>query len=563
MLHGPIWLALLALSGGAQEELPVATLLLDHAALTRGMGQIARDHDGTAAVVPVGVSRAGRSIEALRLRRGADFPGRPAILLVANVDGPLAWTSSVAVDLARALLERAADDAAARALLETTTLYVLPRANPDAAEARFAAPRAEVEATGLGVDNDRDGRLGEDGPADVDGDGVIAWMRVPDPDGEWIEDPADPRATIKADRVQGQRGRWKLVREARDADGDGEAGEDPPHDAVVNRNFPQGWQEHAAASGRYATEEPEARALADFVLLHTDVALVLTLGELDNLTEKPKAKDDAGRRSANPADGIPSADADLYGEIGRRWKKIGAGGRNQGQGAGSFQAWVQAQRGLWTVNLNGWSIPLDEKAPAKEAAGGAAEKKDDGDAPKPSDDAKRLRWIDAHGASERFLPWKPFRHPELGDVEIGGFAPYALSEPPPEQRAKLTRDVTEFVLALAGLLPRLSIEGARAEDLGSGTWRVEAAVVNAGLLPLQSALARRARAIRPARVDLVLPADAQLLGGNRVELISDLAGSGGRHELEWLVRTASPRDIEVRVGSDSAGSAGAAPEVVR
>src|SRR5262249_12838512 len=157
-------------------------------------------------------SRGGRSLDALRLA-GAGAAGdkaRPAILLVANLDGARVYSSAVALQHARALAEGYASDAKVKALLDSTTVFIVPRANPDAAEARFATPRYEQHASGPGVDDDRDGRMGEDPPADVNGDGVVAWIRVKDADGEWKEDPTDARALVKADRVKGERGVYKL-----------------------------------------------------------------------------------------------------------------------------------------------------------------------------------------------------------------------------------------------------------------------------------------------------------------------------------------------------------------
>ncbi len=597
--------------------------ILDHARLTSALESLAQGSGGAAVIIPLGTSRAGRRIDALRIARGEIGPGRPAILVVAGLDGELAWTSGLVLDHARELLARGASDEPTRKFLESTTIYLIPRANPDATERRTSTPLVELAATGPGVDDDRDGRQGEDGPVDLDGDGVIGWMRVLDPEGEWIEDPTEPRALIRADRSKGQRGRWKLVRESRDTDGDGEAGEDAPNDVVLNRNFPQGWQEHAPEAGHYATEEPEVRALADFLVLHDDVALVVTYGTLDNLAEKPKVKEDGGRRSANPGDGIPAADADLYAELGRRWKALsGTNGKSEGRDAGTFQAWAQAQRGLWTVNLAPWSVPLDEKAPEKrepekkepeklgekapekEATDGSSAKSDappstkpestkpdaagtdtakpnatssdaskpdakksEGksadDAPKPSDEAKRLRWFDAHPVDGAFRPWTAFRHPELGDVELGGFAPYALSEPPAEKRAEIAGTTLAFLVSLGDVLPRARVVESKATDLGAGLWRIDAVVGNESVLPLASALGRRTRVLRPARVSLELKGGATLVAGSREELVSELAGSGGRTEIAWIVRAKSLDLVAIVIDTDSAGSSRVTPEVKR
>ena len=180
---------------------------VDARAIYVALARVATEFPTLASVVPVTTSLGGRKIEALRLAAGELTKGRPAILVVANLEGPWAWTSGLVLDEARELAARYASDAAVKELLDGTTLYLVPCANPDAAEARFATPLEERLACAPSMDDDRDGRAGEDGPSDVDGDGRILWMRREDPDGEWIADPTDPRAMVQAERTKGERGR--------------------------------------------------------------------------------------------------------------------------------------------------------------------------------------------------------------------------------------------------------------------------------------------------------------------------------------------------------------------
>ena len=564
MLFAPVLLASAALAQTAPASQETHAPLLTHQDLQQSMKRLAGEHADLVSVVAVGRSRAGRVIEGLRIMAGERTSGRPGILVVANVDGPYVWTSTLALDEARALAEGYAKDERVKKLLDTTTLYFVPRADPDAAEARFAAPLYEQWASGAGVDNDRDGRAGEDPPSDVDGDGFVTQIRVPDPEGEWIEDPSDPRALVKADPKKGQHGKWKLWTEGRDLDRDERVAEDAELDAVVNQNFPQGWRELDPRAGRFATEEPPARALCDFVLLHKDIALVLTYGAQDNMVEKPKTSGDGTQRTKRmPPEGTIDADGDLYAEIGKRYKKItGSKAKGENDARGSFQAWCELQRGLWCLNVAGWTMPLDEPAPKKE--GEADKEKSEGDKadkPEPSEDAKRLRWIDAHNEAARFVAWKPFQHPELGAVEIGGFAPYAKIEPPEAERVEQQKKQFEFLLTLGDLVPRVVIGECTAKSLSGGLWEVKAAVENHAFLPLLSAAARRAEAVRPARINLRLPKEAQLLAGNAESRLEDLPGVSGRHEYRWLVHGAAPKSIGIEVDTDHAGHAQAQPEV--
>lgn len=548
---------------------------IDARGVSVALARIASEHPALATVLPVAESRGGRKIEALRLAAGERGPGRPAILVVANVEGPWAWTTGLVLDEALELAGHYASDAGVKALLDGTTLYIVPCANPDAAEARFATPLREERASAPWMDDDRDGRAGEDGPSDVDGDGRILTLRQPDPDGEWIADPADARAMVKADRAKGERGRWKLWVEGRDSDGDEKVGEDPLADVQVGRNFAHGWKEHAPEAGPWAMSEPEARGLADFVLAHRDVQMVVVYGAQDDLQEKPRTMPDEGGRGA--LTGVPETDAKLYVELGKRYKDlVGAKAKGDADDHGSFQAWCRFQRGLFTVSIAPWSMPLDQEAPkseeqpkdeqpADEKPAGekpAGEKKAEKKKDEPSDDAKRLRWIDAKNEGARFVMWKPFEHPELGVVEIGGFAPYALIEPPEAERAKIADDQRAFLASLGASLARVHVVDAEAKDKG-GVWEVKAVLENAEWLPLTTVAGRRTGAPRPARVTLKLPASAKLVAGEKQTLVRELAGSGGRRELQWLVFGAAPSSIEIELDTDNAGAERVSPAITK
>src|SRR6185436_17114453 len=171
------------------------------------------------------------------------------------------------------------------------------------------------------------------------------------------------------------------------------------------------------------------RDLCDFVLDHKDIALVLTYGALDDFADKPKTvKDDAPAVKRIPPEGMPESDAALLEEIGRSYKKVAKShAKSEGDDHGTFQSWCRTQRGLWCVNLELWSIRLDtpdakapeeakpdEKKPEEKKAD---EKKKPDDKPALSDEAKRLRWVDAKSETARFVPWKKMKHPDLG-IEV-------------------------------------------------------------------------------------------------------------------------------------------------
>jgi hypothetical protein len=481
--------------------------------------------------------------------------------VTAGLDGAHAYTSSLVLDHARRLVAGYGQDEAVTQLLDSTTIYLLPRLDVDAAAARFASPLAEVHGTGTGVDNDRDGRQGEDPPADVNGDGFISVMRAVDPEGEWVVDPTDPRAMRKADRASGERGVFRLYTEGFDSDGDERVAEDSLLDAAVNRNFARGWAEHAADAGRYPGDEPAVLGVLEFALDHPELALVLTYGDEGNLVEKPKTQPNGGpskRGEVQP--GIFEADAEVYAELGKRYRALTENKTaGLGEQAGSLQAWAYHHRGLLTLNVTPWSVPLDakpEEAPAEgedaQAAPAAEESKPEESA-KPSDEAKRLVWLDRH-APGAFLDWTAFEHPQLGTVEVGGFKPYALVEPTPEELGASAEKHFRFLTSLGAVLPRPALVGAELKPLGEGLFEAHATLENGALLPLQSHAASRSRTIQPAQVLLELPAGATLVAGELRTLVSDLSATGGRLELRWLITLADSGDpVRVRMTSKNAG----------
>jgi len=548
-----------------------APRLLDHAALNAELKRLDAEHGDLVQLELVGTSRGEREILAALITgpgEAADVEDRPAILLVANIEGPRVFASAIALQHVEVLAQAYATDDGVRAFLDSTVLLIVPRANPDGAEARFASPRFERFATGQGVDDDRDGRQGEDPPSDVDGDGFITWMRVEDPDGEWIPDPTDARVLVEATPAKGERGRFKLHREGRDLDGDERVAEDAPRDGRVDRNFPSGWVEHEAESGLFATDEPEVRGLCELVLAHPEIALVLTYDGLDDLVEAPESvKDDAPPVKRVPAPGVLESDHEYWKKLGERYRELTESeAKEDGENEGSFQRWCYDHRGLWSLSAMLWEMPTAAEEVEEKDEGESQEKQEETEEePKeePSEDAKRLEWVDSADEAWRFVEWKTFQHPELGAVEVGGFAPYAHIEPPQDEWADIATDQLEFLQTLGASLPRLSLAVCEREDLGGGVWRVKAVLQNEGLLPLLSHSARRTRTTRPARVRLELPANAELLAGSPQTLVSELEGSGGRHELVWLVHDSGGGPITVTVDTDHAGSASNVAEVVQ
>jgi len=154
-----------------------------------------------------------------------------------------------------------------------------------------------------------------------------------------------------------------------------------------------------------------------------------------------------------------------------------------------------------------------------------------------------------------FINWTPFKHPKLGDVEIGGFRPYALSNPDAAKIAELGKSHTEFVTYLSGIFPKISIASTSVTSLGGGLYRVKAEVDNGGFLPTSSAQGVRAGSVKPTMVQLGVNPDDIVSGSAKTNFFPTLAGSGRRQSYDWIIKGKPGSTITLKAVAQKGGSA--------
>ena len=97
-------------------------------------------------------------------------------------------------------------------------------------------------------------------------------------------------------------------------------------------------------------------------------------------------------------------------------------------------------------------------------------------------DLRLLQWMDAEKI-DGFVKWTAFKHPTLGDVEIGGFKPYVTTNPPAAKIAELGAAHTKFAVYLSSLYAKVAIAKTEVTALGAGLFRIKADIENSGYLP--------------------------------------------------------------------------------
>lgn len=393
---------LIALAGTA---LSVSSLTADaHAAAIQDRANVSTR--------TIGQSGEGRSIELITLSSSPDqADARPALLIVAGIDA----THETGTRVARELAGRLASEHAA--LLSDYTVYIVPLANPDAAARRGQGPTGayDLRLTPKPVDHDRDRRMNEDGPNDLNGDGVITQMRIRNPApgtsvvATHVEHEDDPRLMRPADRSKGEVPVFAIMTEGLDDDSDGSVAEDPEGGIDLSRHFPYLWDEFDAVTGDYALEDPGARALADWMLERPNLVAVLTYGPHDTLSSIPAdGKYDDTRRVPL---GIESDDKRAYEKVSEAFVEVTGLKKAEGRSnEGSFHGWSYAHLGLYSFSTPLWSVPDggsgEAEAPAPDAEN--AEAADTPSGPTMAEIQEMIRIYESGSAEEQEELMKEF-----------------------------------------------------------------------------------------------------------------------------------------------------------
>lgn len=528
MAAASVWLASAAMAAAAQAQTPSpppavpATPL--YPAEYHNAERLEERLRALAAAAPdlirlrrIGRSRLGRPITAALVTnfKVGLTDAKPAAALVGNLDGDEAAAGEAALRTLEFLAAAYAQSPSLQSLLRDRALWVIPRPNPDGTEMLFSTPMSSHGKTFAPRDDDRDGDRDEDGPADLDGDGYALTMRVPSDTGAWVADQgpgADPDLMRLARPGRGERGRFRVLREGLDDDGDGAFNEDGPGGAYLDRNFPIRWRpsHQVEGAGRYPLSEPESRALADFFLGQPSIGLVIHTHI-------------GARALSSGLEEVPKEDAPLFEALRRQFERAleGAeGGRALGafarpggaRASGSFQDWLYHGLGILAFPARIWTRPPGW-SPAEE---------DDG-----LDDELRLSraWLAFFKKQgQGFVPWKAMLHPTLGRVSIGGLTPFTVRTPPGSLLNEAVAPVVRFAINALYLLPEIELRQVTLSALKGPIYKLSFELHNRGFLPTQTARARALKRAAPTIARVELPANAALVQGATRFVLPPIAG---------------------------------------
>jgi hypothetical protein len=163
-----------------------------------------------------------------------------------------------------------------------------------------------------------------------------------------------------------------------------------------------------------------------------------------------------------------------------------------------------------------------------------------------------LAFSDKYMAGKGFVPWTAYKHPTLGEVEIGGMAPFAETTPPVAIVDSLLDLNLPYLFELVKKLPKLAITQVKVTEKGGGVYQLEAWVTNEGYLPFPTAMGKRNKTPAPAIMTLE-GEGIEILSGKKRTPINEMGGMKSARYL-WLIRTPAKRTLKIKIESKQAGN---------
>ncbi len=475
---------------------------------------------------------------------------KPGYYYDGNIHAGELTSAEVTLYFAWHLLQNYGKDPRITRLIETRTLYIRPKFNPDGADIALRelhSPRS----TPRPYDEDRDDLLDEDPPNDMNGDGTITRMRVKNPNGLWKISPMDNRILIRRDDSDIAGDFYDIYSEGIDDDDDGYFNEDDIGGIDMNRNFPRNWgmEFEQSGAGPYPLSEPETRATIEFLHTHRNITGVFhghTSGGF--LYRLP---------STTSWDNFNLDDQELILDLSRKYHAT------TGQPVRPSYSNPRMHRHGTLISWSYWDYGVVGFVP-EFWRGFGRDYDNDGSIT----EAERLHWNKEELDGKGFADWTPYNHPQLGTVEIGGWRTrFTRQNPPPHLLKGEVELYVPWMLWLAEISPRLVIKDMHVLPISSNdVVKLTVVVENEGYLPTnitQRALEARIAVPVRATVDL---RDAELVSGaKRMDLghikgLRDTQSRAGtlesRRMLEYIVHITGPRPFfSITVHSEKGGVA--------
>jgi Predicted carboxypeptidase len=493
---------------------------------------------------------------------------KPAYYIDANIHAGEVTGSMTALYVIDALCTNSSSEEVAK-LLADYTYYIIPMVSPDGVDAYLNSSEKMRSVNRPYPSTEKTPGLH---PSDIDGDGIITMMRIKSKYGAWKISENDTRIMTK--RLPSDLGEdfYHVYPEGEIIDYDGyniklaknKWGLD------YNRNFPFGWftEVRQPGAGKYPLSNVETKALADFILAHKNIGFVSALHTTGGVFIYPPG-------TYSEKDAIPS-DMKLYHDLGLLAEQLtGYKTKNifdeflvdtVNYSSGAFDDWCYEMQGIPSYTIELWDLMLragvaDEKVRAIGKT----------DLEKQSEYEKAVKWLDENVGKDCFKPWKKATHPQLGEVEIGGFNfKFTLQNPPTAYLQQEVEKTGKYLIKSAAALPKVTIDDVQVEVVSTDVYKITAVIGNTGYMDTNlTGKALQQKVNKPVKATLA--GDFTIINGKKTQKCGDIIGFGSSNStysydgihtnpkgaqiklVTWVISTINKTPLTLTITSEKGG----------
>jgi predicted deacylase len=476
------------------------------------------------------VTEDGYSIWAVTLCKGGNPEDKPAFYVQGGIHAQEGMGITCSLNFLWTVLEQHQE------ILDNLTVYILPCVNPAGSDL--------CVRTGINVRSKLERIYGLPNavvPQDLDGDGKILSMRWIDPAGRWVSLPEC--GDMMVPRCPGDKGPfYSMITEGIVENYNGGELQRGYRDLDFNRQYALDWKNNING-GDFPGNHIESYTIMKFMSTHSNIFMIMDVhcGTRALIYATPSNLEDTRlyRELAFLGGEITGIEPITHERYGRRFDSPPSNLK------GHIDDYCYEALGIPSITVelgNGYNSMGMKAQEIFDAS------------------LYNREWISKIVAMHKekgrviALPWKPFKHPQLGDIEVGGQFHHNAYFMDPDDMLDLIPKVADYFLRVADMVPTLAFADATCEAVADGIYRVRAKVINdSGMYSKVLYGATGYQAIRDV-IRLSIDGAAEILSGNKTPSVASLEPNEV-FAAEWFVRAKPGDQITIKASFPKAVNA--------
>jgi hypothetical protein len=311
----------------------------------------------------------------------------------------------------------------------------------------------------------------------------------------------------------GEKGEWTILgQEGIDNDGDGRINEDSEGYVDGNRNWGYDWAPEYVqdGAGDYPFSGTGIEAIGKYIRARPNICMAWAFHNSGGLIVRGPSTKAQGE--------YPQQDLTVYNYLGEQSERIIPGYRyvlawkDMYATYGDFTEWMSMINGAYSfVGELFMSSQEIFKSRDEEKKVIPQDEEDIMFGESDVTERERLKFNDHLAQGELYKPWKPYKHPTYGDIEIGGWVKFSSRLSAPFMLKDLAHRNASAIIFSAKHTPEVSLDVFETKKIGKNLYRIRTRLVNAKAIPTMSYNAQKVK---------LYPLDMLTVSGKSIKVVA-------------------------------------------